>query len=135
MKADKIKPQDFRLGNILNVRCVSDECKGLDDFTPWQINIYNLKDIVDENTDFEYKPIELTEEWLLKFGFNKSGEDDLYIHTNSYTNGLSYYDDTLHFCVEGESHPIYHIQYVHQLQNLYYSLTGSELTIKDNTKQ
>lgn len=87
------------------------------------------------------KPIPLTEEWLVKFGFEKSwscmdydryqkegfnmlkdyGEQCIklprdgggYIHLN-----CGYYDNEIDF------------DYVHQLQNLYHALTGKELTIK-----
>jgi hypothetical protein len=75
-------------------------------------------------------PIPLTEEWLLKFGFKESGRDINIIHwyngviyLNSYEldfNGywLRYYRGRIH-CK---------INYVHQLQNLYFALTGEELT-------
>ncbi len=69
----------------------------------------------------KYKPIPLTEEWLVKFGYR-------------WTNGYGYrflkgwiklkegvwksYD------LEAE------VKYVHELQNLYYALTKKELTIK-----
>lgn len=78
-----------------------------------------------------YDPILLTEEWLLKFGFSFS----------SNKNGLLYYVNTNNgftlLCSYGKWHlspsnsvtngP--EIKYVHQLQNLYFSLTGEELKI------
>ena len=71
-----------------------------------------------------YKPIPLTEGWLLKFGFEKKiGWDDLIYHVKNnvdlyeFLSGYEYYD--------------FHIKHVHQLQNLYFALTGEELkTIK-----
>lgn len=73
----------------------------------------------------EFYPIPLTEEWLLKFGFEKENEtwvkdyflidsDDLKI---SFENAW------------GEDRTV-KLQYVHQLQNLYFALTGEELIIK-----
>lgn len=66
------------------------------------------------------KPIPLTEEWLLEFGFKN--------------NRLGLFD-----CVKVVDDIGYHIyfigkhlkevQYVHQLQNLYFALIGEELTI------
>jgi hypothetical protein len=69
----------------------------------------------------DIKPIPLTEEWLLKFGF----EDDNAFFKNRITlykqDGI-FWCDLLWDCID--------VNYVHQLQNLYYALTGEELTIK-----
>ena len=76
------------------------------------------------------KPIPLTEEWLIKFGFEKLKN-----------NGIDY---ELHDCVisfeakwmwtsESKLNEVRTLipKYVHQLQNLYFALTGEELTIKE----
>jgi len=73
------------------------------------------------------KPIPLTEEWLLKFGFDEKGI--------GYAKGFIYlwhYDDGifLELVSDSNSHNT-PLKYVHQLQNLYFALTGEELTIKD----
>ena len=66
------------------------------------------------------QPIPLTEEWLVKFGFKPLSKDwqknRIIIHTRK--RGF----------VLRKSVP--DIKYVHQLQNLYFALTGEELTIK-----
>jgi hypothetical protein len=69
------------------------------------------------------EPIPLTEEWLLKFGFvnnELSAQPNVYVFHNGsiYVRGMS-----------GAVHPR-DIQYVHQLQNLYFALTNEELTMK-----
>ena len=80
------------------------------------------------------KPIPLTEEWLLKFGFKYDEDEQGFL-----LNG---------FHLENRSNDIYakninkedfgcwfinsyllEIKFVHQLQNLYFSLTGRELTV------
>lgn len=78
----------------------------------------------------ELKPIELTEEWLLKFGFVESAEDyyeifDCVVHliANRTFIGVGEYPDSL------ESELITPL-YVHQLQNLYFALTQKELCLK-----
>lgn len=125
------KRTDFRIGNL-----VADEN-----------GIYKIDD---EHLDEEcFKILQcwgipLTDEWLLKFGFKK-GEKSRY--GNKYTIGVAdwgftiensfekgkwffgheYYDSTneaenyqsMHFC--------YDLKFVHQLQNIYFSLTFSEL--------
>ena len=75
----------------------------------------------------EIKPIPLTEEWLLKFGFilnsNRYYLGDIVYEFINYTISLTADDP---YC----SHEVKNkIKYVHQLQNLYYALTNQELTI------
>ena len=70
-----------------------------------------------------FDPIPLTEEWLLKFGFVLNPYEDRYekgtIHIEcDKTKGATY--------LWVENMP--HIKYAHQLQNLYFALTGEELT-------
>lgn len=75
------------------------------------------------------EPIILTEEWLLKFGFEKLGVSD-YFYISSQNMNLkvspdlkiiAWYSLQLHGVV---------IKHVHQLQNLYFALIGDELEIK-----
>lgn len=73
------------------------------------------------------EPIELTEEWLIKFGFKKSGIGygkgllNIYMKNAviTYPNGRVFYNSWA--IME------YQIKYVHQLQNLYFALTCEEL--------
>lgn len=73
------------------------------------------------------KPIPLTEEWLVKFGFDKKGyKDGLSIILENklgYKNGRTYFKS---WCIL-ESQP----KYAHSLQNLYFALTGQELEISE----
>lgn len=68
-------------------------------------------------------PILITEEWLIKFGLEKD-EGDVF-HTKWFKcfinpNGI--------LCLVGYENNHQNIKYVHQLQNLYFALTGEELT-------
>ena len=79
-------------------------------------------------------PIPLTEEWLIKFGFIKDGKE-----FNKWCGDYEYSFSFEYGFVFGQlvdySHEI-KIKHVHQLQNLYFALTGEELTIKeDETKK
>lgn len=80
----------------------------------------------------QYKPIPITDEWLLKFGFKV---------IKNYNNGLIGFKD---FNLLGDENLYYYtydnhnvigvgLKYVHQLQNLYFALTGEELFIKEET--
>lgn len=95
----------------------------------------NIESYIDEML----KPIELTEELLIKFGFKKrKGVYSLQILDNQYIR-CSLNKNKLSLCLD-EYCQIYNertdiislksIKYVHQLQNLYFALTGKELTLK-----
>ena len=74
-----------------------------------------------------YEPIPLTEEWLLKFGFEfYEGEKTFF--NDSYERNrvrLNYREDKKIFYWEDRNNM--ELKYVHQLQNLYFALTGEEL--------
>lgn len=87
----------------------------------------------------KFEPIPLTEEWLLKFGFEKAKKpyDNSTIELNEYLvlelmkvgdefccYVIKYSNDENLFCLN-------RIQHVHQLQNLYFALTQEELNAKD----
>ena len=69
------------------------------------------------------KPIPLTEEWLIKFDITKNNGYP-YKFLNGFIkirNGVYFYK---YYDLDIE------LEFVHQLQNLYFTLTGEELTIK-----
>jgi len=81
------------------------------------------------------KPIPLTEEWLLKFGFRTRTTTG---HSVQYFIGFNPITHDWLFDIlwlNGDSVPFYKnvfhkINYVHQLQNLYFALTWEELKLK-----
>jgi hypothetical protein len=91
----------------------------------------------------DFEPIPLTEEWLLKFGFedvdlNMSGSNWLVKEQKglwrqairiAYSEKSEEWSLTLE-CVSPPTLSIVRLKYVHQLQNLYFALTGNELNIK-----
>ena len=79
----------------------------------------------------EITPIQLTEEWLLKFRFDKDDFCSLYIR---YTlNNITIIHDTKNntFLVDGIKYKLVYLKYVHQLQNLYFCLCGKELELSN----
>lgn len=94
----------------------------------YQLNITVIEDGI--TNDFE--PIPLTEEWLFRFGFYETSRYGKYLEFNINQ------EQVLRFpiCKHSEKDFWYvlrgsvKIQYVHQLQNLYFALTGEELEIK-----
>ena len=103
-----------------------------------KIDLEAITYIVKE-THNQVKPIPLTEEWLLKFdmkftdGFSSSRK----LYLNNYENDISKITyspkERLLRLSNGDTKGtmlIPHVKYVHQLQNLYFALTGEELIIK-----
>jgi hypothetical protein len=85
-----------------------------------------------DTTIRDIKPIPLTEEWLLKFGFDlinneyyQSRNHELKLYWTVNKNKMIPEFNEKRF-VTG-----YDFKYAHQLQNLYFILTGEELTIKN----
>lgn len=113
-----IKANELRIGNLVHTNFERE--KQITDIKPidFRENYLNL-----------YDPIPLTEEWLLKFGFEK--ENILSDGTISFKFNPYFYFNPLkkegYICIHTPP-----IKYVHQLQNLYFSLTGEELRSKIN---
>ena len=115
-----MKASELRIGNLIihSLPFGSDKIK--------KVTAFDLAYIT-ENTKEEYCPIPLTEEWLLKFGFEKqhNEEDFDYWFKNDFSNDIIWEHS------EGFCHNLNYggdIKYVHQLQNLYFALTNEELT-------
>lgn len=83
----------------------------------------------------ECKPIKLTEEWLFKFGFEKAERN---YYTKQFNSDkrimIKMHEERSHVMLRSDdlSLGIYGLDYVHKLQNLYFALTGEELTIKND---
>jgi hypothetical protein len=79
----------------------------------------------------EYEPIPITEEWLIKFGFEKrkDWDDGLWFDIDSsLLFSLHYYRYELKLR-SAQDNLLLNIKSIHQLQNFIYILTGEELTI------
>ena len=80
------------------------------------------------------QPIPITEDWLKRFGFEKKRND---YEFNSDLYNFWYLSHNKNICVtelENQFSAQFffeHIKYLHQLQNLYFALTGEELTLND----
>lgn len=96
------------------------------------IRVNHVSDIVMivQNNE-KYSGIPLTEEWLLRMGFKEFHKRDWDIGGQG--NGqiltiTTYFGKPIVLIHGGE---VINIEHVHQLQNLYFALTGEELEIKD----
>lgn len=134
-----MKPQELRIGNWY---AADDPNRG----KYFQITAKDIVCLEEDPQDDFYQPIPLTEEWLVKFGFVKKvdyeqDEDEwgrlsesnprrgvgLY---NPWEDKPNYWFVTFREDVGCGWSDLNEIEYVHQLQNIYFALTGEELTIE-----
>ena len=110
-------------GNIFDVQVVGTRCESIDVYNNGIYTSY-LK-----NIDYYLEPIPLTEEWLVKFGFELvTKSTKKYMIKNTYNEPCFFkYKAQGVFAFRYQNTTVYN---VHQLQNLYFALTGEELTIK-----
>jgi hypothetical protein len=124
-------PQELRIGNYVLHDQIGEKYPMND-----QVCINNFSVLKEfANGERHYLPILLTEEWLLKFGFihDKDQKD---------FDGQCYFDHGIQVVFRDENYlhkivvhyfglPIEAtIKHVHQLQNLYYALTQTELILE-----
>ena len=125
MKAENERVEGLKIGNLVSaITCDGSEA----------VDIVSELILVDDSVFFKTlkgwskgRPIPLTEEWLLKFGFSLvsyrffiSGGHE--VRSSAFMfNRFSYFIGSIY---------IAEVEYVHQLQNLYFALTGKELEIK-----
>ena len=117
--------KQLRIGNTVEYNLIGENVD------KWIVTDVDEDDICDTSY---LRPIPLTEEWLVKFGWGKSDEHELCDNSNEivfvydwHFKRLEIQIDTEHVGVE---YKLDHIKHVHQLQNLYFALTDEELTTK-----
>ena len=124
-----MKASELRIGNYYSQF-------GCDEKASWS----TLKSLESAPTEQIWcKPIQLTEEWLLKFGFIRHhydyANDVIYIKNiadNEIDNAefeWGVYPNELGSGTQIKNRKS--LKYVHQLQNLYFALTGEELVVKE----
>lgn len=143
-----IKASELRVGNIIcdslgNIR----EVNGGDIFDQW----WYEQDSKDGSLAAPLNPIELTTEWTVRMGFELVGKAwspfegindavDRYRYTNG--SGADIEFEIIYTPAKEEFHRLItaneefgyrdgrSLEYVHQLQNLYFFLTGEEVIVK-----
>jgi len=110
-----MKAAELRIGNWINY------------LGSGEVQIKDAKALFNSMEQFDYpypkvSPIPLTEEWLIKFGFD--GQDYNLFTIELSRNQFMILKDEWLIVISNNC------KYVHQLQNIYFALTGEELTIK-----
>ena len=137
----KLTAQELRIGNLVQIVKYWKDFYDENYFIPKEINLDDLRAI--NNFKDIAKPIPLTDEWMVKLGFEINDDlgDEIYYQMPEIKNGYGicfdhnditfykYYGngaENVHTLIYDEKH----LQSVHQLQNLYFSLTNTELKLK-----
>ena len=131
--------KELRIGNWVNLADKGDyqidNGHEIDTIADW----FDLdKNELDE--DQYATPIVLTEKWLINFGFTQQGTIFNKLHKNGLI-AISIRDKSVgcYNCKDnymrgsGLNMGTVRVKYVHQLQNLYYPITGEELELTENT--
>jgi len=114
-----MKANELRIGNL-----VQHKYSGI---IKTDINAISIVEIQNrEDIEEIYSPIPLTEEWLLKFGFVKLGKLDFFYISEQEMNFKVSCDLKMIAWYNLQLHGV-EIKHVHQLQNLYFALTNTEL--------
>ena len=130
-----MKPQELRIGNEVE----------WDDDSHEQVKVLSISYIMDDDGEItnyfingglidDFLPIiPITPEWLEEKGFEKEGDQWIKRHTPEWMN-IAIYDGSWVCSIFGSdtdwAYPCLNelvTQYRHQLQNLYFALTGKEL--------
>jgi hypothetical protein len=125
-----MKASELRIGNYVKFDNHEDEY--------YKVSGCDISELSDELIDLNASPIQLTEEWLLMFGFIRHhydyANDVIYIKNiadNEIDNAefeWGVYPNELGSGIQIKNRKS--LKYVHQLQNLYWCLCGEELTFK-----
>jgi hypothetical protein len=114
-----MKANELRIGNI--VQNIYKDTFGISQET--------LCDFANEYVNLQ--PIQLNEEWLISFGLNPPTISNPYHFKKSMVEFLyngdelkCFYNDIIIFS--------FNCKYVHQLQNIYFDITGVELQLSSN---
>lgn len=113
-----MRKEELRIGNIADIEIFG---IGEEPISLIQNATITAEDLVKYRS---FKGVPLSEDWLVKFGFEKATNGN-----NSYHLWAYYIKDSTFF-LEGSDEPLVNIEYVHHLQNLYFVLTGEELSDK-----
>lgn len=116
------KANELRIGNYYN-----------HDGETREVTVGTIKEVWNAERNW-VEPILLTEEWLLNFGLTMEIGGNFGMNAKKYVSkaftvlgGIT--EDKNIFLIWKNGKVLTHLKYVHQLQNLYFCLTGVELTV------
>lgn len=124
-----IKSNELRLGNYVYADT------GLPSLEICSLSEGDMIDLFSGKLTDKISAIDVSEEWILKLGFSKWKNK---IFKKTWGKGgiefIELFPDGL-FCLETGRGSVKAVYFVHELQNLYFALTGEELTIKKDSNE
>lgn len=144
-----MKASDYRIGNCIN-RKYSDNTIETERISVYDLLNYEKKEYSSNNLVewLAISPIRINEDWLITNGFelmiyngliksysiectppNYKTKMHLVIRFNE-IKGTEFSVYWYHLTKSGDMHGFEHIEHIHNIQNLYLSLSGKELEIK-----
>jgi hypothetical protein len=126
-----MKANELRIGNLVTYENKTHKIFGISEQYPFLDTIEYGAFVVEW---YDLKPIPLTEDWLLKAGFEV-------VYDSEFTKRLDFIkDNRFDFFINKQNETLSGIRFkgntffneakhVHQLQNIYFALTGEELAI------
>ncbi|WP_430827284.1 hypothetical protein [Chryseobacterium indologenes] len=129
-----MEANELRIGNFVMVHnfAIHEGGKPVE----WAIGQVSAEGIAQAD---KFKPIPLSEEWLLKFGLEQMKDSTTYEWKDgdyrSVQVDLKAKEAEIYLCgadsvMSSDCFPIDHIKYVHEFQNLFFALKAKELTLK-----
>lgn len=116
-----IKPKELRIGNLVHAEV------GLPSL---EVHEMLYADFCEPLTFQLIHPIPITEEWLIKLGFKIPSKNESHPFGN-YKNTSARIIISRNYQTNGyQTDGNIDIKYVHQLQNIYFYLTGEELVLQ-----
>ena len=147
-----MEANELRLGNLVEYYITDNTDERKEWWEVTKIDVHDLESLSQTN-DPDYRPIPLTEDWLLRAGFRKTRkypeicDKNVFILETNLPIKLILCGNKGFFDCYSDYNPSfkkYGVNFIttnsgvtklHQLQNLYFALTGNELTFADNHNQ
>lgn len=133
-----MKANELRIGNFVSAKTTSESFNIISEIGDggsgrgWYVRLENVNHGVwlEHDGSFLIEGIKINEEWLLKFGFkNKNGQNRYELKHI----GMVLLNDsvcvTMYDAYNEVDNSLVLLNYIHQLQNLYFALVGSELQL------
>ena len=121
-----MKANDLRIGNYIEKSLkIGQGIKLID-----KVGCQDIVRMFEDTGSFNYEPIKLADKWLTDFGFTDSKMQDKF-YIKDHNVGISTADNKFRF-IQGNF--VYQLvltdlKYVHELQNIFYSLYGTEMFV------
>ncbi len=129
-----MKATELRIGNRVSYKGIEVVVEGYTfDYVRFTHEALSIGESIEK-----FDPILLTEEWIKVFGFRKVKNE--YFSQNGSGIMLTFYKDQFRLYKQIMETSVMDngrilikrsVQYVHELQNLFFALTGEELTVKE----